>query len=302
MPRRTLTSLAAAVLVTAAVGFALPAAPAEAAACSTGAGVTVVVDYEELGGGVQQVCDASGGGDTATTLFTSNGFPLTYAQRQPGFVCRVSGVPTSDPCVNTSPADAYWGLWWSDGKTGRWAYASTSAGSLRIPEGGYVAFAWDGKDGQTQPAAAPAAHASNPTPTPTQSTPTPTQSSSAGGHHASNGTPGSSGSGGVDPTSPTSTPTAGSSPSASASEDPSGTPTTRPTRAPSGTASSTEMALSSESASSPTPDGAVDTPQGAPADAGDNGLPLWVTPILIGLIFVAAGATVWHRRRMSPPR
>ena len=52
------------------------------------------------------------------------GFSLTYVQRQPGFVCRINGAPASDPCVNTPPADAYWGLWWSDGKSGSWTYSS----------------------------------------------------------------------------------------------------------------------------------------------------------------------------------
>ncbi|MGZ4456328.1 MAG: hypothetical protein ACXVGM_19035, partial [Oryzihumus sp.] len=112
---RTAARLAAAVLVTAAVGL-LPTAPAQAAACSTGSGVTVVVDFHELGGGVQQVCDAGGAGEDAATQFTESGFSLTRVQRQPGFVCRVDGAPSSDPCQNTPPADAYWGLWWSDGR------------------------------------------------------------------------------------------------------------------------------------------------------------------------------------------
>ncbi len=66
--------------------------------------MTVVVDFHGLGGGLKQVCDPNGGGDTATQLFSSNGFALDYVQRQPGFVCRVSGKPSQDPCVNT-PSD-----------------------------------------------------------------------------------------------------------------------------------------------------------------------------------------------------
>ena len=83
---------------------------AVAAPCSEAGGVSVVVDYRELGGGVQSLCDSVGGGRSAATLLTDNGFPLVYVQRQPGFVCRVSGVPAGDPCVSTPPADAYWGL------------------------------------------------------------------------------------------------------------------------------------------------------------------------------------------------
>ncbi|MDX6371065.1 MAG: hypothetical protein QOD98_53, partial [Nocardioidaceae bacterium] len=114
---RRLSSLVAAVLATAAAGLGLVAtssAPASAAACSGATGVTVVVDHGSLGGGVEQVCNAGGGGEDAVSLFTGAGFALTYVQRQPGFVCRINGQPASDPCVNTPPSDAYWGLWWSD--------------------------------------------------------------------------------------------------------------------------------------------------------------------------------------------
>ena len=41
--------------------------------------------------------------------------PPTYDAASAGYVCRVSGKPADDPCVNTPPADAYWGLFWSDG-------------------------------------------------------------------------------------------------------------------------------------------------------------------------------------------
>ena len=72
-------------------------APAVAAGCSGSTGVTVVVDHHQLGGGVQQACDADGGGKAASTVFPDSGFALTYVQRQPGFVCRVAGAPASRP-------------------------------------------------------------------------------------------------------------------------------------------------------------------------------------------------------------
>ena len=115
MLRSSARVVAAAVLAAAAYAAA-PVPPASAAACSTGHGVTVVVDFHELGGGVQTGCVADGAGDTAAELFPAAGFSLSYVQRQPGFVCRVEGVPAEDPCVNTPPADAYWALYWSDGR------------------------------------------------------------------------------------------------------------------------------------------------------------------------------------------
>ena len=137
----------------------LPGAPADAAGtgCTPGHGVTVVVEFNQLGGHDVRLCDVGGGGRTAARLLQDNGLPLTYVQRQPGFVCRVAGVPAQDPCVNTPPDDAYWSLWWSDGSTGRWTYATTGVDSLTIPDGGSVALAWDGKAGDVSPAAAPRA-------------------------------------------------------------------------------------------------------------------------------------------------
>ena len=170
---RAVARLVAAVVLTAAASAAVPTAPASAAACSTSHGVTVVVDFHELGGGVQQACDADGADTSASTLFPRNGFPLDYVQRQPGFVCRVSGAPASDPCQNTPPADAYWGLWWSDGKSGSWSYSSEGAGSLSVPDGGYVAFSWNGSSTKSPPGAAPRPHPS--------SSPSPTSGSAPGG-------------------------------------------------------------------------------------------------------------------------
>jgi hypothetical protein len=88
--------LVAAVVLTAATGLGLPA-PARAASCSTGHGVTVVVDFHQLGGGVRSACDPGGAGRNASTQVTDVGHTLTYAQRQPGFVCRVDGSPSSRP-------------------------------------------------------------------------------------------------------------------------------------------------------------------------------------------------------------
>ena len=148
----------------AAVVGPLSLGPAAASACPGTAGVTVVVEFHELGGGSAQSCVADGGGHTADRLLKDAGYALDYVQRFPGFVCRIDGAPADDPCVNTPPADAYWGLWWSDGTTGKWTYSSLGAASLAVPAGGYVAMVWDGSTGTVVPAATAAVH---PTPTPT---------------------------------------------------------------------------------------------------------------------------------------
>ncbi|MCW2756816.1 MAG: hypothetical protein JWO46_562 [Nocardioidaceae bacterium] len=287
---RVLRRLAAAVQLTAAAGAVAPLAPASAAACSSADGVTVVVDFHELGGGVQQVCDSGGAGKSAATQFTESGFTLTRVQRQPGFVCRVNGAPSEDPCVNTPPADAYWGLWWSDGTSGSWTYASQGVDSLKVPEGGYVALSWNGSATKSPPGAAPAPHAAEPT-----ASPTPHPTPSGGGSHPS-----------ATPTGPVQSASPGGvTPSASASETPSDGPSGRPAHRgkkhgggahsakPSATPRATDQAEATQSPS-PAASAASD-----PADPGDGGLPGWVAPAGIALLFGAAAAIAVRRSRGS---
>ncbi|QCC76844.1 hypothetical protein [Nocardioides daphniae] len=149
-PRRRLAGSVAALLVGAAAGVGLLApAPAHAAACSGASGVTVVVDFAELGEGVTAGCAPDGG--RARGLFTAAGYTLTTATKAPSFVCRVNGLPASDPCVDAAPPDAYWSLWWADGKGGSWVYASLGVDALKIPDGAYLAFSWHQGSGKAQP-------------------------------------------------------------------------------------------------------------------------------------------------------
>jgi hypothetical protein len=277
----------------------LPAAPASAATCASGAGVSVVVDFHELGGGVQTACVSGGGGKSATSLFGSAGFGLSYVQRQPGFVCRVNGLPANDPCVNTPPADAYWGLFWSDGKSGSWTYATTSASGLEVPEGGYVAFSWNGSATRSTPGVAPAAHAASPTP-PSSSKPTskPTKKPSTTPTSKPSKKPSTSASN-TPAHSPSSTESATASaspkPSASPSKQPSGK-AGQPTKSPGGVDG--EMLPESAPASTESTDA---TPTAAePAEPADGGLPTWVGPVVVAVLFAAGGAVAVVRRRRNP--
>ncbi|HEY1381172.1 MAG TPA: hypothetical protein VGF55_30510, partial [Gemmataceae bacterium] len=85
---RLAVRLTVAALVAAAVGLGV-SAPAQAAICGSASGVSVVVDFHQLGGGVQADCDANGAGKYAAAQFADVGHTITYVQRQPGFVCRV---------------------------------------------------------------------------------------------------------------------------------------------------------------------------------------------------------------------
>ncbi|HEX5918960.1 MAG TPA: hypothetical protein VFY76_13965, partial [Nocardioides sp.] len=167
-----------ALLLVAAPGLVLGSTqPAGAATCASSGGVSVVVDYRELGGSTVTACSADGGGKSAAAIFASVGVDISYATRQPGFVCRVNGLPTSDPCVNASPANAYWGLWWADGSKASWTYSSYGVGSLTVPAGGSVGWSWQqdrAAGASVPPAVAPpvmktSTPTSSPSPTPTSS-------------------------------------------------------------------------------------------------------------------------------------
>lgn len=200
---RVLGAAAAALVVaaTSVLGTGLAASPAQAESCSGAGGVTVVVDFNQLGGGVAVACDADGGGKTASSIFPESGFALRYATREPGFVCRVEEKPAQAPCATTSPADAYWSLYWSDGKSGSWNYATAGAGGQTVPDGGYVAFSWQGQAAKSPPSYDPAPRTAEPEGPP-------------GGDTGGNGGSPGSGNGTADP-GDQATPTPGSGTSAS---------------------------------------------------------------------------------------
>ena len=117
--------VAVAVSTAAAGGLAVATAPlASAAACSGTGGVTVVVDFGSLGGGVVTACAP---GDPATGLAALTGARFTYAfvPRIPGFVCQINVKP--NPC-NGGPSTAYWSYWHAPRK-GAWTYSATGAGA-----------------------------------------------------------------------------------------------------------------------------------------------------------------------------
>ncbi len=143
------------ILAAPAVANAVPAQAA--AACRTSSGVTAIVDFDELGGGVTAGCDSNGGGQAASQVFRDAGYTLEYSQ-QPGmngFVCKIQSKPADGDCAAN---DAFWSLWWSDGRSGRWVFSSQGVGTIDVPDGGYVAFAWHEGGGRAEPPAV------NPTP------------------------------------------------------------------------------------------------------------------------------------------
>ena len=181
MAGRLTRALSAATVATVVLGTtAVASAPAQAVAgrCAPGEGVTVVVDYGPLRSGVDLFCDRDGGGKTAASIMTAAGIQWQYTTGQP-FMCRIEGYPTADEetCSNTPPANAYWGLFWSDGSPQTWSYASQGASSQRVPNGGSVGWRFQDGGDRDYPGAAPTARpkpAPSPDPSPRPS-PEPSQ-------------------------------------------------------------------------------------------------------------------------------
>jgi hypothetical protein len=236
--------------------------------------VSVVVDFGALGGGIQTGCDATGNRNAAKA-FADTGHPLTYAQRQPGFVCRVDGAPASDPCVNTAPADAYWGLYWSDGTSG-WKYSTLGVGSLTVPAGGSVAFSWQDGGTADPPGTGPASPAPSPTTTP-RPTRTPTTAKASPTAHAGAAKP-----------SGTVTATTAATRSATPSATPSVDGSVSPSTAPAGPASPTTSA----------PVAAAAPGTRLEAAHEDGRLPWWL-PVGVVLGLGGVSATVWRARRQA---
>ena len=118
-------AVAVAVSTAATAGLAVATAPpASAAACSGTTGVTVVVDFGPLGGGVVTRC-APGDPTSGLAALTGAGFTYAFLPRVPGFVCQINAKPY--PC-NGAPSTAYWSYWHAPRK-GSWTYSSTGAGS-----------------------------------------------------------------------------------------------------------------------------------------------------------------------------
>jgi hypothetical protein len=132
----------AAALTLVALGIPVPvaAAPAQSASwyegpCLDNVGITIVVDFQELGGGVNVRC-APGPVTSGLDALDKGGIAWESARRFPGVVCRIAGKPGTDveACGNTPPLSAYWSYWIAP-RGGQWCYSNTGAGNRTPPPG-----------------------------------------------------------------------------------------------------------------------------------------------------------------------
>ncbi|MDT0341115.1 hypothetical protein [Streptomyces litchfieldiae] len=137
----------------------LPQATAQAARpmagapgfCPDASGVTVVVDFGELGGGRVVRCAPGAPADGLAAL-RGAGFEVAGTNRWgDAFVCRINGRPGADrePCVDTPPASAYWSYWHAE-NGGEWTYSQRGATYRTPDEGTFEGWSFSLDQGEEQ--------------------------------------------------------------------------------------------------------------------------------------------------------
>ena len=283
-------------------------APAAAAGkeghCTDDKGVTVVIDFQALGGGSIVRCATDFTGGTGVDALHAAGISIEGTKRYgEGFICRIENRPTAseklpvkgkegyqEPCIDTPPSAAYWSYWHAD-NGGSWTYSQAGGKNRNAIVGGYEGWSFSmNASATTNPAPGVAPQRPAPEPEPE---PEPTDSTSAPGGPGKDsssqpGQEGSDGSEGKKPDSKKSDPktpgtkdsrakdpkrrggsTPSASPSAKRTPSPSATPTPTPTATPTPTPTPSgtrtrSRPTTAESGSSAVPTATVDSPGGPP--------------------------------------
>nr|WP_091254043.1 hypothetical protein [Micromonospora matsumotoense] len=272
-----------------------PGSPATAAGsagyCPDASGVTVVVDFHELGGGTVVRC-APGAQATGLAALKNAGFEVTGTLRWgEGFICRIGGKPSaaSEKCVDTPPASAYWSYWHAP-NGGGWAYSDKGVLNRKPPAGSFEGWSFS-LHRNANDAPRPGVTPKRPAPTPP---PPPTPPAAGGGPAAP---PPAAGGNPVVP------PAGGAG--RTTTLPPAGTPSATPV----GTATAGVTATPSTSVPAATPSG-VTGPSGgtagepavtevAASDDGGGGLPLGTVAGALLLTALAVGGVVTARRRRT---
>jgi hypothetical protein len=213
--------------------------------CPDKKGVTVVVDFNQLGGGIVVRCAPGpvGSGYTGLDALQDAGFsPEGTARWGMQFICRIAGEPAADQklpikgdpnykekCVDTPPAQAFWSYWYAP-NGGSWTLSSQGPTSREAIAGGFEGWSFSlnhSQDSAPPPGIAPQRprqppHSPPPTTPPSSpphSSPPPTHPTHGRGG-GGGGQQGGGGSGGSHPTAPTQPPST-SAPTSQPSESPS---------------------------------------------------------------------------------
>lgn len=118
--------------------------------------VTIVIDYQGLGGGTATYCASKlPQGTTGLGALSAAGVSFQGTSHDGNsFICRINGRPAAseaialpngeqykEKCVNTPPATAYWSYWTAK-QGGSWGYASAGASSRQVVFGTYEGWSF----------------------------------------------------------------------------------------------------------------------------------------------------------------
>ncbi|WP_442932256.1 hypothetical protein [Micromonospora sp. NBC_01699] len=148
---------AAVVYVTAAAvpAYAIDHGKGKPGFCTSGSGVTVVVDFQQLGGTTIVRCFPQSSRGTGLDALKGAGFQIAGAQRWgEAFVCRVENRPSAveqvpisgnpdyrEACVDTPPAKAYWSYWHA-GNNCPWQYSQWGVKNRDFVQGGFEGWSF----------------------------------------------------------------------------------------------------------------------------------------------------------------
>ncbi|HWD02202.1 MAG TPA: hypothetical protein VG674_07085 [Amycolatopsis sp.] len=125
------------------------AAPASAAGpakgtagyCPDATGVTVVVDFQDLGGDTLIRC-APGPQANGVTALQNAGFDLVGTGKYGlALICKIDGKPADQSCSALPPESASWGFWTAT-NGGKWASSQVGVQSWKPPAGSFEGWSF----------------------------------------------------------------------------------------------------------------------------------------------------------------
>jgi len=154
---RTLAILAVAALMIAfaPTAHAIDQSKGHPGYCDNGTGVTVVVDFQQLGGTTIVRCDPQSTRGTGLDALKGAGFQIAGVQRWgEAFICRVENRPSAveeipvdgnpdyqETCIDTPPAAGYWSYWHA-GNNCAWKYSQWGVKNRDFVAGGFEGWSF----------------------------------------------------------------------------------------------------------------------------------------------------------------
>jgi hypothetical protein len=117
-------------------------------ACSDGRGITLVVDFQSLGGGVNVRCAPQPVSNGYDVFQRTNVSYETVSGKD--FVCKIAALPEDANCSAYPPGNYYWSYWWA--KPGeQWQYSTKGAGAHKPSPGAYEGWSFVNSDTASPP-------------------------------------------------------------------------------------------------------------------------------------------------------